>query len=273
MVAGFSLKQCGRTPQTKEDTIHQTDIITYQFLHIVNSFILLCAWSMLVSGQTDQSQKEVYLLFDEIIGIENSALHYGTVYEEAHRVKSKRTKFFPGPEFVSGSLVFDGQSYFDLPLKYNVYDDELLMRVEQKLGGDILQLYQPSITSFMVNDHLFFNLNSPEVEPGFYELMVEKPSFSLFKKHRKSLRQSLGEKLVFYEFLEEDASYFLHYRNKYSSITTIEALTALFPEHEIELGTFTKGLDPKLPFEQRLSELLEYLDTLTVRETHKTQKN
>lgn len=271
--ARFSSQGWNPARQTKEDTLHQTDIISHYRLHIVHSFILLLTWCMSVSGQPDQSHEELYLLFDKIVGIENSVLHYGNVYEETHRVKSKRTKFFPGPEFVSGSLVFDGQSYFDLPLKYNVYDDELLMQVEQKLGGDILKLHRPSISSFVVSDHLFFNLNDHKITSGFYELMIEKPSFSLFKKHRKSLRQLLGEKLVFYEFLEEDASYFLYYRNKYSSIPTIEALASLFPNHEVELTAFNENLNPKLPFEQRLGELLEYLDLLAPAKTHKIQNN
>lgn len=228
---------------------------------------------MMISGQSDQSQKELYVLFDEIVGTENSALHYGTVYEEVHRVKSKRTKFFPGPEFVLGSLVFDDQPYFDLPLKYNVYDDELLFQVEQKLGGAILKLHQPSIANFTVDGHLFFNLDGPETTPGFYELIVEKPSFSLFKKHRKTLKQLLGKKLVFYEFLEDDASYFLQYRKRYYPIKTVEALTAVFTEYEIKLTAFDENLPPKLPFEQRLNELLEYLNTLVRAETPKMRNN
>ena len=209
-----------------------------------------------------QDQKEKYIFFDAIVGIENSDLHYGKVYQEKHRVKSKKTKFFPEPDFVLGSVVFKGQSYFDINLKYNVYDDELLMLVDKQFGGSILQLHKEHVTSFKIGNHFFIKIENTELTNGFYEVALEKSVFSLLKKHLKSPKQLLGEKQVFYEFEDDEKEYFLLYQDDNHSIEKATDLIAIFSKYQTELRSFEGKQDSGLPFEIRVGNLLEYLDTL-----------
>ena len=214
------------------------------------------------NAQKKESQKEFYTFFDKVTGIQNSDLHYGKVYQEKHRVKSKKTKFFPEPDFVLGSIIFNGQPYFDILIKYNVHDDELLMLADKQFGGSILQLHKQQVHSFKIGTHFFINVNNAEVARGFYEVAQESSVFSLLKKHRKSIKPILGEKLVFYEFEEEDKDYFLQYQNIYYTIVKVSDLISIFSKYEAELKSFEENQDSSLLFDSRLESLVEYLDTL-----------
>lgn len=225
------------------------------------------------NAQNNEGQIEFYSFFDKATGIENSDLHYGEIYQEKHRVKSKKTKFFPEPDFVLGSVVFNLLPYFDIPLKYNIYDDALLMQTDKQFGGSILQLYKKQVNSFKIGDHFFIKIYSTEITNGFYEVALESPIFSLLKKHRKSLRQLLGEKLVFYEFEDEVKDYFLWYQKTYHSIKKISDLISIFSKYETELRSFDEKQDSSLALEDRLESLAEYLDTLLSSEHDKMQGN
>ncbi|MGI9550722.1 MAG: hypothetical protein ACR2MT_05940 [Aurantibacter sp.] len=226
-----------------------------------------------ISGQVKTYEADYYNWFDGIIGVENSELHHGIVYVEKHRTKGKKTKFFPEPDFVSGSIFFDGQPYFDLNLKYDVYDDELLMQVNKRLGGSILQLYKAKVDSFAIGGHNFVKINNAKIKSGFYEVSLERPLFSLMKKHRKNLTERLGKKLVFYEFEDGKRECFLYYQQNYHSIKKVSDLTELFPEHASKLKSYYENQSSNSNFDILLEGLLVYLDTLLPNEANKTHKN
>ena len=256
------VKEKSGIPSILRNLIHHFKTNSVNRLQLV--LIVLCntLFFAMSNAQNNESQIEAFSFFDKLTGIENSDLHYGEVYQEKHRVKSKKTKFFPEPDFVLGSVVFNGQPYFDIPLKYNIYDDELLMLTDKQFGGTILQLHKKQVNSFKIGNHFFIKIHNTEIANGFYEVALESPIFSLLKKHRKSLRQLLGENLVFYEFEDEEKDYFLRYQNTYHSIEKISDLISIFSKYETELKSFEEKQDSSLPLDSKLERLTEYLDTL-----------
>lgn len=227
----------------------------------------------IVNGQGETSETDYHNWFDSITRIENSEPHQGVVYVERHRTKGKKTKFFPKPDFVLGSLIFDGQPYFDLSLKYDVYDDELLMRVDRRLGGRVLQLYKTKVDGFTIGGHDFIKIDDSKIKSGFYEVSLEKSFFSFFKKHRKNPIEQLGKKLIFYDFEDGKKECFLFYQKKYHSIKKVSDLTDLFPEYEEQLKSFNKNQNSNSDFDVQLEGLLVHLDTLLNEGTTKTGKN
>ncbi len=236
-------------------------------------FLFFLFLSNIINGQVKTHEVDFYNWFDGITGIENSELHYGIVYVEKHRTKGKKTKFFPEPDFVLGSVVFDGQPYTDLNLKYDVYDDEVLMQVDRRLGGSILQLYKAKVNRFNIGGHDFIKINDSKIKSGFYEVSLEKPLFSLLKKHRKKLTELLGKKLIFYEFEDGKKECFLYYQQNYHLIKKVSDLTELFPVHTAQLKSFDKNQNSNSDFDLLLEGLLVHLDTLLHKETDKTDEN
>lgn len=224
-------------------------------------------------GQVGTYETDYHNWFDSITRIENSEPHQGVVYVERHRTKGKKTKFFPKPDFVLGSIVFDGQPYFDLNLKYDVYDDELLMRVDRRLGGSVLQLYKTKVDRFTIGGHDFTKIDDSKIASGFYEVSLEKSFFCLLKKHRKNPIEQLGKKLIFYDFEDGKKECFLYYQQNYHPIKKVSDLTNLFPEYTEQLKSFNKNQNSNSDFDLLLEGLLGHLDTLLNKGTTKTKEN
>ncbi|MEM9142874.1 MAG: hypothetical protein AAGA86_07795 [Bacteroidota bacterium] len=237
-----------------------------------SQFSLLLLALLLVSpipcaAQSKKDLSSYYNLFDSIIGIENLEIHYGEVYVEKHRTKSKKTKFFPSPNFMLGSVVFNGLPYYSVNLKYNVYEDELLMKIANRLGGEILQVYKDKVNSFAMGNHSFVKIeprktSNKTIESGFYEILLELTVSDLYKKHRKRLTDTLGENLIFYEFEDLSPEFVVYSRSDYHKVQRIMDLKGIFPEYTEQLGNFVKTLPPDSSFEDHLKTTLIFINTL-----------
>ncbi|MEO1010161.1 MAG: hypothetical protein AAFX53_02580 [Bacteroidota bacterium] len=223
---------------------------------------------------TEEDLSSYYNMFDTIIGIENLEIHYGVVYVEKHRAKTKKTKFFPSPNFTLGHAIIDHMPYYSLNLKYNVYEDELLMKIANKLGGEILRVYKEKVNGFTINGHRFTKIKAPKtgnqkIDPGFYAVLLEKPLFTLLKKHRKLLTDTLGENLVFFEFEDLDPDFVLYYGLDYHKLKRIRDVQAVFPGYTEQLDDFVKTLPPNSNFEDQLKTILVFTNTLLTSEKDK----
>jgi hypothetical protein len=236
-------------------------------LQVICLLTILILLPLTCTAQAKEDLSSHYNWFDTIIGIENLEMHYGAVYVEKHRAKSKKSKFFPSPYFTLGDVVIDNLPYYSLNLKYNVYEDELLMQVANKFGGKVLQLYKGKISSFTIADHRFIKIGNPEtndkqINSGFYEVFLEKPSFTLLKKYRRLLTEQLGANLVFYEFEELDPEFVIHYKDAYYRLKKMEDIKVLFPENTVQLNNFIKSQPSNLSFEDQLKSTFLFIDTL-----------
>ncbi|MFK5972965.1 MAG: hypothetical protein QM485_06755 [Flavobacteriaceae bacterium] len=239
-------------------------------------FIFLMTLPLTFNGQVRDDAALYYNWFDAITGLENSELHYGQVYMEKYKVKNKKSQFFYSPDFVSGTVVFDGQIYFGLNLKYNIYDDEVLMRIQNKFGGNTLQLYKDKISGFTIVGHQFIKIDSSMankvIETGFYEVSSVNLVLRLLKKHKNKLNEHLGEKSSYHEFEDSKKKYVLWYQGSYHPIKKIADLTALFPNHKEKLDSFYKSQKSKLDVDTILYSLLVYLETQLPKGNEKTLK-
>jgi len=224
-------------------------------------------------GQTTEDSAPYYKWFDDIIGSENTDIHYGVVYFEKHRARSKKSKFFPNADFSSGSVLFGNTPHYGLDLKYNVYEDELLMRVVNRLGGGILQLYKEKVKAFEINGHRFIQVDTSKNENhtplGFYELLYEKSTFSLLKKHRRLLKLDLGSKLTFYEFEVLPFGYVLAMNDNYYPVKKGSDLKSLFPDNAVQIMDFIRNRPKAKNTEEELIGLLDFLFSLQTEGTSK----
>ncbi|MEO9891573.1 hypothetical protein [Aurantibacter sp.] len=228
---------------------------------IVFFFLFQIVPKQIIAQESDKEQA-LYSFFDSITTIENSEIHSGLIYKEKHRTKSRKSKFFPEPNFVTGSVVFNNQPYYNLQIKYNVYDDELLLQVKKKYGGDILQVHKLNVNNFKLNNHSFLKIENKKLGAGYYEVISIKNKLKLLLKRKKSIHEILDKKLVFYEFEDAKNEYYLSYKNNLYSIEKYTDFTSVFPDLETELTKHYKALASNLTFESKLKKLLSHLDFL-----------
>lgn len=194
--------------------------------------VVLClGWSPKLTGQEKERLK--YAWYDGMVGQSNSGIFKGVAYDEEYRVITDRHQFFEKAEYVSGSVVFDEQSYFDLQLRYDVFNDDLLVLNAEVVGLPAIILEKEKVEVFQLGNHRFMNIDlSYPLQgklSGFAEVLVSNDSLSLYKKHHKRLLKRTDQKTLYSEF-KSTASYYLGHENNFYRIKKATDLSTVFPE-------------------------------------------
>ncbi len=207
--------------------------------------------TLIHSQSDDSSKKNYYQWFDSATGLENSGLYNGIVYAEKYRMLRKKQKFFHSTDFLQGSIVYDERPYFDVAMKYDVNEDEVLIKL-----GRVLLLEKGKIKNFTINGHQFekfdYRDHGNSNINGFVEVLFKNYFFSFIKKHKKEAREKLGKKLVFHEFFDKN-QYFLFYQNQYHRISSRRDIVKVFPD-------FAEKIIKRFPKSRRKAKKEDYLN-------------
>jgi len=200
--------------------------------------------SVLSAQQTNDNKRLGYIAFDKLIGIQNTSLYQGTLYTEKYRTINERKQFFKSIQFLQGDVWYNGEPYFNQRVKYNVYDDELLLKLEEKGGSHTLNLYKTAIDSFTIDTHRFINLKptliTNDIEPGFYEVMFQGGALDFYLKHRKRYLEKKGDRSIHYEFADLKSTYVIFHNGTHYILNSKKTLTRLFPNQKRQINEFYK---------------------------------
>jgi hypothetical protein len=191
-------------------------------------------------------QKDYYNWFDDQVGIENTGLFNGIRYKELYRIKNGKHKFYKSPDFQNAHLFYDGQPYYDIPLKYDLFEDQLIISLQTGSGSSIMQLLKEEVTGFELDNKRFVHLKGIEVYKskdqinGFYEVLEEGTSLTLYKKHRKLRKKVLENKAILNEFRNDDLYYVL-FENLFYPIKSKNDLVKIFPQRKKQINAFFSG--------------------------------
>lgn len=231
-----------------------------------------------VSYGQDQAQISYYNSFDGDVGIENTGLYQGVIYTDKYRTINEKTQFFQTRDFQPGSVCYDGQCYYNLELKYDVYEDEVLIRLVTRVGGGTLKLVKKYVESFQIDGHNFIKI-LPEDAPsltafGFYEVALESASFTLFNKYSKKSFDRKDRKSIYYEFLDGPSENVLYYMGTYTIIKSKKDIVTLFPDLKREIDKFynvARGLRKSNPDGFQIS-LMKRIEILLSQKANQTEK-
>lgn len=185
-----------------------------------------------VTSQNVQKEPKFYNWFDNQINRYNTSLFNGIEYVELYRTINERHKFFESSDFLTGSIVYDGQFYDEVPLKYDLNVDELLFNVGYNYEYPTLILFKSKIESFQLGKSNFVQINNSEstIEMnGFYELLVVKQPITLLKKNKKKRFKRIKGNTVYYEF-DNDNSYFIAYQDDYYEVKSKSDVIRIWPD-------------------------------------------
>ena len=207
--------------------------------------IVLMVCSIQMRAQ-QADQKDYYNWFDEQVGIENTGLFNGIRYKELYRIKNGKHKFYKSPEFLTANLWYDGQPYYDIPLKYDLFEDQLIISLQTDAGSSIIQLLKEEVAGFQLDGKQFVHLKGIEVfkskdqVDGFYEVLEEGNSLTLYKKHQKLRKKVLENKAILNEFRNDDLYYILH-EDLFYPIKSKNDLIKIFPQRKKQINAFFSG--------------------------------
>lgn len=188
----------------------------------------------------NSTKEEINSWYDNQTGIENSSLYRGIEYVEEHRMINEKHKFFKSEEFKKGSLTYDGQSYHNVPLKFNIYEDLLLVNLQQGQRNSFFQLFSNKVNNFQINNHKFRYLkaeNNSGIQ-GFYEVISEEGELEILKKHRKQMKELRDKNVAYIEFRTVDPDYIFQFDDEFYDLDNRRDLISKFPGFRNEIRGF-----------------------------------
>lgn len=199
---------------------------------VIPSTELLC--------QETGSNDSYYYWYDQMTENSNVGVFSGDEYVENYRVLNDKHKFFDGPNFNVGSIVYDGQPYFNLQLKYDLFEDQLLLKHQTPSISPTLILDSHKVSSFEINGHHFKNIQQQikgSSKPlGFLEISLTNDSLVLYKKHKKRIRTKTNDKTRYYEF-KQDNAYYIFYKDTFFKLKNSTSISTFFPSYITQLKT------------------------------------
>ncbi len=195
-----------------------------------------------LSAQQTNSIESGYITFDKLVGLQNTSLYQGRLYTEKYRTVNDRKQFFKSTQFINGKIWYKGQPYFNQLLKYDVYEDELLLKLVE--SGNTLRLSTKDIDSFSIEKNHFINLKPKKTTPvrlfGYYEVLFQDHMFALYAKHSKNIIERKDEKYTYYEFIDTKTRYLLLYRGEYYTLNSKKDILRVFPNHKTQINKLYK---------------------------------
>lgn len=238
-------------------------------------FFLLFFGFMVSCYSQEAADVRFYNLFDQSVGIENTDLYQGVLYKVEYRTSTDKTQFFKSKNFVKGAVLYDGQYYDNLDLKYDVFGDRVLMKVVMKAGGGTLILFNEKLERFEIEDRHFIKIQKTEAPEigidGFFEISLESTSFNLYTKYGKKRVQRKDRSSIYYDFVDRLNAYVLHYKDEYQLLNSKKDVKKIFPDLKKEIDKFyrmTNRLRKSDPAGFQVA-LFERIETLLSQRTNK----
>lgn len=144
-------------------------------------------------------------------------------------------------DYSKGDIHYDGQSYFDADLKYDIFNDILLVRPKNDAGVNV-ELIQAKVSEFHLLGKNFVNVEISDGKTkfsGYLERSVSNDRFTFYIKHKKSVRQVIYQNRKVSDFQTKNEFYVLTGKS-FMQISTKSHVTEQFPDQREAIDMFYK---------------------------------
>lgn len=201
---------------------------------------MLCVMGCIsITAQT----KNLYDWFDSQLGIENLDLYNGVEFFNSYRLEDNAHRFFELDAFRLGSVTYNNQVFNNIPLIYDLYEDQLIIKVEKQNGvANQFVLLKEKIEAFSIGNSKFVKItevNSVDNQGSmFLQLLTSNNAVNLCKKNLKKMSKVLKNSSLSYKFLEQKPEYYIMMDMVVYPLKKKKDLITLFPEFKKELSKY-----------------------------------
>ena len=228
------------------------------FVFFINSHISIC--------QEQYDLKKVYKIYDSVIGKKNLGINNGVIFKDNFITESKEKnhRFFEINSFQLGNIVYNNQPYFDILLKYDLFEGDIIAKILYDNNFSILKLEREKIKEFSITNKTFVNVSFFEkkgilVENRFYQKLYSKEKMYLFKTYKKNTSQYILDNKLFNKFSLLE-NFFLMYNSELYFIESKKDFKKLFPQTKATIYSYYKK-NKKL---RKTNPSLFYIELVTV---------
>lgn len=208
--------------------------------------------------------QDVSSWYDDNSGAELLEIYEGKIFQLNINITTRKTfSAFKSAQWIDGTVMFRGKIYEEIPLKYDLFSDQLTVL---NVAGSPLQPIIPNqqdVRYFDLEGDLFQNLpaeGAPEGNAGFYHVLYSSPGIVLLAKYSK--RQVVEGKQL--EFVRSD-KVFLKHGDQFIRVKNKGSFILAFEDYKAEIKSFCSANALKIkPVNQiDLITLVKYCETLT----------
>lgn len=237
--------------------------------HLKLIILLVVSCQFHFSFGQDATDENYYKWFDGIVGTENLALYNGIEYKEKYRTPEGNHKYYSSSQFQTGNLVYDGQAYYDIQMKYDLYEDELIVNLPNNKAFYAIQLISERLSEFNISGDQFVKIDYKDEQSsskniyGFYKIVFQDNNVTLFKRYTKTRQEKLDDKFVYNVFKEKN-SYLLYYNDTYHKVKSKGNFNKIFPTHKKAINTFydTNSVLKDTNYDSFLNQLMNQISSL-----------
>ena len=114
-------------------------------------------------------------------------------------------RFFITDSDAKGSIVYDGFLIDNIPVQYDLVDQQVIVLLKSKSQGKYLIVDQEKVSEFSIGGFRFVHLPEGRLPKGIYQIVYAGESSILFAQRRKIRTKSItSEKIVYQLFPQTD---------------------------------------------------------------------
>lgn len=176
------------------------------------------------------------MLFDNIIGQKNLEINIGVKYIEKHRTQGNEHQFFKEKKPKEGTISHNNQVYYNVPLMYDTYNNDLIVYVKSTYNRYLLILDKEKVSYFTIDNDTFENTK----EFGYSQVLESKDGNKLYKLNRRILKKRYSLKTSYSKFLKNNSYKILINNLLYDPLKSNEWIKA-FPASKSTIQLFFKS--------------------------------
>ena len=194
--------------------------------------------------------------------VDSQILNNGRAWRNLY-YKIKGDQFLFYAEFLPGTVKIEGRTFINLKLKYDIYNDELIMITD---NGIIIQLNKEMVEAFSLTFDNIYNFKKLEVDTlnslsGYVNVLYDGNN-SLYVKYRKEILQLAVENK--YDLFNQINRIYVTKDGVISRVDSKREFLNLFKDKKQQLHTFIRSKKLKLSRKkpESFKPVIEYYDTL-----------
>lgn len=171
-------------------------------------------------------------------------------------------EFLLGDAFHNGSLTYRNITYDNIRLKYDIYNQQVLIHHTYNGSMVVILLPKEFITEFWMNGAYFKKLSFHEKEPSFFQVVYEqdqvKCCYSWYKMRYKSTHK---ESFISYNFSESKRKSYLYMDDKLSRYKNNRSFVRIFPDKirgSIRSYLKSSGIEVNEADDETMKEVMQF---------------
>ncbi len=181
-------------------------------------------------------------LFDNSINKENLEINNGILFFDTYNTYKNSNRYFENNLYNEGTVYYNNQLYTNIFLKFDIYKDELIKKMDGNTNFMGINLIKDKIDYFIITNKKFVNLNKnqilqPKFIEGFYEEFKLSNTFVLYIKYYKEKINIISNESVLNDY-QEKYKYLIFYNSNFFEIESKKDLISIFQNYESKINDY-----------------------------------